>query len=32
MKAFDGEDMILQYKVGSFQLDMYFPKYNLAVE
>ena len=32
MKAFDGEEMVLQYHVGSFQLDMYFPKYKLALE
>ena len=32
MKAFDGEEMILQYHIGGFQLDMYFPKYKLALE
>ena len=32
MKAFDGEDMALQYPIGKYQIDMYFPKYKLAVE
>ena len=32
MKSFDGEEMVLQYRIGSFLLDMYFPKYKLALE
>ena len=32
MKAFRGKEMVLQYRVGKFQVDLYFPKYKLAVE
>lgn len=32
MKAFQHEQMIQQYKVQSYRIDLYFPKYKLAVE
>lgn len=32
MKAFKGEKMIHQHRVGNYRLDLYFPEYNLAVE
>lgn len=30
--AFEGETMIEQYTVGSYRVDLYFPKYKLAIE
>lgn len=32
LTAFDGEDMILQFPVASYRIDLYFPKYKLAIE
>jgi very-short-patch-repair endonuclease len=32
MKALSHEDIILQYDVGVYRVDMYFPKYRIAVE
>ncbi|NBU34542.1 hypothetical protein EB118_13475 [bacterium] len=32
MKAFDGEEIIEQYNVDNYRLDLYFPKFNIAVE
>ena len=32
MKAFSGEEMIKQYKVNEYTVDLYFPKYNIVVE
>ena len=32
MQVFDGEDMRLQFTVESFHVDLYFPKYKLAIE
>lgn len=32
LKTFKGLEMIRQYKVLSYRLDLYFPKYNLIVE
>lgn len=31
-QAFNGENMITQYSVGKYKIDLYFPKYKLAVE
>lgn len=31
-KAFDGEDMITQYLVDQYKIDLYFTKYKLAIE
>lgn len=31
-KAFDGEDMITQYSVDQYKIDLYFTKYKLAIE
>lgn len=31
-KAFDGEDMITQYAIDQYNIDLYFPKYKLAIE
>lgn len=30
--SFEGETMIEQYTVGSYRIDLYFPKYKLAIE
>ena len=30
--SFNGEDMVIQYSVGKYYIDMYFPKYKLAIE
>jgi very-short-patch-repair endonuclease len=30
--AFNGEEMLLQYKVDKYMIDLYFPKYKLAIE
>ena len=32
MDAFRGEEMVVQYPIGSFYVDMYFPKFRLALE
>ena len=32
MEAFQGEEMRLQYKVNKYRIDLYFPKYKLAIE
>lgn len=32
MKAFDGEEMLLQYGCGCFKIDLFFPHYKLAIE
>ncbi len=32
LKAFAGEDMICQHRVGNYMIDLYFPKFNLAIE
>jgi very-short-patch-repair endonuclease len=32
LDAFDGEEMIQQYKVKQYLIDLYFPKYKLAIE
>ena len=32
MKAFSGEEMVEQFPVYIFKIDLYFPKYNLAIE
>ena len=32
MKTFEGEDMVRQYKIENYKVDLYFPKYNLAIE
>lgn len=31
-KAFQGEDMITQYPIDKYNIDLYFPKYKLAIE
>ena len=31
-KVFDGEDMHLQFPVGRYRIDLYFPKHKLALE
>lgn len=31
-KTFRGEEIIEQYPIGPYRLDMYFPKYKLAIE
>lgn len=31
-KAFKGEEMIEQYAVGKYKIDLYIPKYNLVIE
>jgi very-short-patch-repair endonuclease len=31
-KTFSGEDIIKQYKVGQYYIDMYLPKYRIAIE
>lgn len=31
-QAFYGEDMITQFSVGKYSIDLYFPKYKLAIE
>ena len=31
-KAFNGEDIITQFSVEQYNIDLYFPKYNLAIE
>lgn len=32
LDAFSGETMIQQHRVANYKIDLYFPKYNLAVE
>ena len=32
MDAFYGEEMVIQYKINSYLLDLYFPKYKIIVE
>lgn len=32
IEAFQGEEIITQYQVGSYRLDAYFPRYNIVVE
>lgn len=32
MKVFNGEEMIRQYKIEDYRVDLYFPKYNLIIE
>ena len=32
MKTFDGEEMIRQFHIGKYRIDLYFPEYRLAVE
>jgi very-short-patch-repair endonuclease len=31
-QAFEGENMITQYQVDKYNIDLYFPKYKLAIE
>lgn len=31
-KAFQGEDMITQFPIDKYNIDLYFPKYKLAIE
>jgi len=32
MKAFSGENIVLQYQVELYRIDLYFPKFKLAIE
>ena len=32
MTAFDGEDMIEQFVIGKYRIDLYFPVYKIAIE
>ena len=32
MQAFNGEEMIHQFGVGKYRIDLYFPEYKLAIE
>jgi len=32
LDAFDGEEMIQQYSIDNYRIDLYFPKYKLAIE
>ena len=32
MQAFNGEEMIRQFGAGKYRIDLYFPKYKLAIE
>lgn len=32
LKTFKGERMVRQYSVGTYRIDLYFPKYRLAIE
>ena len=32
MQTFNGEEMIHQFSVGKYRIDLYFPKYELAIE
>ena len=32
MQAFNGEEMIHQFSVGKYRIDLYFPKYKLVIE
>lgn len=32
LKTFKGENMVRQYSVGTYYIDLYFPKYKLAIE
>ena len=32
LKTFKGENMVTQYRVGTYRIDLYFPKYKLAIE
>ena len=32
LKTFKGENMVRQYSVGTYRIDLYFPKYKLAIE
>ena len=31
-ETFDGEEMVKQYRIGKYYIDLYMPKYNLAIE
>ena len=32
MQAFNGEEMIKQFSVGKYKIDLYFPRYKLTIE
>ena len=32
LKAFDGQEMVQQFVIGCYRIDLYFPKYKIAVE
>ena len=32
MQAFNGEEMIHQFGAGKYRVDLYFPKYQFAIE
>lgn len=32
LKTFKGENMVRQYRVGTYYIDLYFPKYKLVIE
>ena len=32
LKTFKGENMLTQYSVGTYRIDLYFPDYKLAIE
>ena len=32
MQAFNGEQMIHQFSAGKYRINLYFPKYKLAIE
>ena len=32
MQAFNGEEMIHQFGVGKYRIDLYFAKYKLAIQ
>ena len=32
MQALNGEEIIHQFSVGKYRIDLYFPKYKLAIE
>ena len=32
MQAFNGEEMIYPFGVGKYRIDLYFPKYKLAIQ
>ena len=31
MQAFNGEEMINQFSVGKYRIDLYFPRYKLVI-